>query len=419
MLACCAERFDALAMVKPQFEVGRERVGKGGVVRAPEDRRAALVAVAAERPRARRRGARLRLVGPAGPQGQPRDVRVAGRGRARRGGRRPRGRWPARSSRDRPRAHGHRALPRAARRRPPRRCARSSRPPSARASCCASTPRRRASTASTPRDGLVLDAPLSDDVELCVVARRRRHHPARAAPLRGHERAGLRRQLRRGRLPGHHRPRRGRRPDRRLRAGAGRRLRGADAARRSRWRRPRARRRRSTTSRSTAAPASASPSSPTRSTARRRARCAATGSCSSTPGGLDGLQPRQRRPGAGLGRGGLRRLVHRAALADRAGARGGAERPAVGPQPLAGRGRHLARRPPGRAARPRRRDHARRSCARRPTWRRSRARRSTGGCARSSGGWPHEHDRHRRRPRPDRAAPGRRCSARAATACAR
>jgi 23S rRNA (cytidine1920-2'-O)/16S rRNA (cytidine1409-2'-O)-methyltransferase len=33
-------------MVKPQFEVGRERVGKGGVVRAPEDRRAALLAVA-------------------------------------------------------------------------------------------------------------------------------------------------------------------------------------------------------------------------------------------------------------------------------------------------------------------------------------------------------------------------------------
>jgi len=46
VLACCAERFDALAMVKPQFEVGRERVGKGGVVRSPEHRRAALVAVA-------------------------------------------------------------------------------------------------------------------------------------------------------------------------------------------------------------------------------------------------------------------------------------------------------------------------------------------------------------------------------------
>jgi 23S rRNA (cytidine1920-2'-O)/16S rRNA (cytidine1409-2'-O)-methyltransferase len=47
VLACCAERFDALAMVKPQFEVGRERVGKGGVVREASDRRAALVSVAA------------------------------------------------------------------------------------------------------------------------------------------------------------------------------------------------------------------------------------------------------------------------------------------------------------------------------------------------------------------------------------
>jgi 23S rRNA (cytidine1920-2'-O)/16S rRNA (cytidine1409-2'-O)-methyltransferase len=47
VLACCAERFDALAMVKPQFEVGRALVGKGGVVRSADDRRAALVAVAA------------------------------------------------------------------------------------------------------------------------------------------------------------------------------------------------------------------------------------------------------------------------------------------------------------------------------------------------------------------------------------
>jgi 23S rRNA (cytidine1920-2'-O)/16S rRNA (cytidine1409-2'-O)-methyltransferase len=46
VLACCAERFDALAMVKPQFEVGRDRIGKGGVVRDAADRRAALVAVA-------------------------------------------------------------------------------------------------------------------------------------------------------------------------------------------------------------------------------------------------------------------------------------------------------------------------------------------------------------------------------------
>ena len=46
VLACCAERFDALAMVKPQFEAGRDAVGKGGVVRSAEARRGALVAVA-------------------------------------------------------------------------------------------------------------------------------------------------------------------------------------------------------------------------------------------------------------------------------------------------------------------------------------------------------------------------------------
>jgi 23S rRNA (cytidine1920-2'-O)/16S rRNA (cytidine1409-2'-O)-methyltransferase len=46
VLAATAERFDALAMVKPQFEVGRQRVGSGGVVREVGDRRAALAAVA-------------------------------------------------------------------------------------------------------------------------------------------------------------------------------------------------------------------------------------------------------------------------------------------------------------------------------------------------------------------------------------
>ena len=46
VLGCVAGRFDALAMVKPQFEVGRERVGKGGVVRDAADRRDALVTVA-------------------------------------------------------------------------------------------------------------------------------------------------------------------------------------------------------------------------------------------------------------------------------------------------------------------------------------------------------------------------------------
>jgi 23S rRNA (cytidine1920-2'-O)/16S rRNA (cytidine1409-2'-O)-methyltransferase len=42
-LAATAERFDCLALVKPQFEVGRENVGKGGVVRDAGARRQALI----------------------------------------------------------------------------------------------------------------------------------------------------------------------------------------------------------------------------------------------------------------------------------------------------------------------------------------------------------------------------------------
>jgi 23S rRNA (cytidine1920-2'-O)/16S rRNA (cytidine1409-2'-O)-methyltransferase len=45
VLSAAAPRFDCLALVKPQFEAGRERVGKGGVVRSADDRRAALVDV--------------------------------------------------------------------------------------------------------------------------------------------------------------------------------------------------------------------------------------------------------------------------------------------------------------------------------------------------------------------------------------
>lgn len=45
VLGCLVVPYDALAMVKPQFEVGRERVGKGGVVREADDRRDALVHV--------------------------------------------------------------------------------------------------------------------------------------------------------------------------------------------------------------------------------------------------------------------------------------------------------------------------------------------------------------------------------------
>jgi len=45
VLACLEGRYDVLALVKPQFELGRGRVGKGGVVGSADDRREALVEV--------------------------------------------------------------------------------------------------------------------------------------------------------------------------------------------------------------------------------------------------------------------------------------------------------------------------------------------------------------------------------------
>ena len=173
---------------------------------------------------------------------------------------------------------------------------------------------------------------------------------------------------------------------------------------------------RSTTSRSTARSASASPSSPTRSTARRSAACAATGS-SSHAGRIDRLQPRQRRPRDGVGRGGLRRLLHRAALADRARARGRARRPADDPQPLARAARPRRRRAPGRARSPPA-DGSRRASS--TTSARSRscpARPSTAGCARSSGASPAERVRAQATSRVRRCSTvgatlgGRRCAA--------
>jgi len=46
IVACAAEEFDLLGLVKPQFELEREKVGKGGVVREPEHRREAIRRVA-------------------------------------------------------------------------------------------------------------------------------------------------------------------------------------------------------------------------------------------------------------------------------------------------------------------------------------------------------------------------------------
>ena len=45
VLESAAGEFDCLAMVKPQFEVGRARVGKGGVVRDEVARQGALAKV--------------------------------------------------------------------------------------------------------------------------------------------------------------------------------------------------------------------------------------------------------------------------------------------------------------------------------------------------------------------------------------
>jgi 23S rRNA (cytidine1920-2'-O)/16S rRNA (cytidine1409-2'-O)-methyltransferase len=46
LVACARPEADLLPMVKPQFEVGRERLGAGGVVRDPEYRVDAVLEVA-------------------------------------------------------------------------------------------------------------------------------------------------------------------------------------------------------------------------------------------------------------------------------------------------------------------------------------------------------------------------------------
>jgi 23S rRNA (cytidine1920-2'-O)/16S rRNA (cytidine1409-2'-O)-methyltransferase len=66
VLACAAAEFDCLAMVKPQFEVGRERIGKGGVVRDAALRREAVQAVADAAPAAVMGSAPSALEGPSG-----------------------------------------------------------------------------------------------------------------------------------------------------------------------------------------------------------------------------------------------------------------------------------------------------------------------------------------------------------------
>src|SRR3954470_20857744 len=66
VLACSADAFDCLAMVKPQFEVGKERIGKGGVVKDPQLRREVVQAVADAVPAAVMGSAPSALEGPSG-----------------------------------------------------------------------------------------------------------------------------------------------------------------------------------------------------------------------------------------------------------------------------------------------------------------------------------------------------------------
>ena len=46
--ACMSEGADLLPMVKPQFEVGKDRLGAGGVVRSPQLREEVTLAIAQE-----------------------------------------------------------------------------------------------------------------------------------------------------------------------------------------------------------------------------------------------------------------------------------------------------------------------------------------------------------------------------------
>jgi 23S rRNA (cytidine1920-2'-O)/16S rRNA (cytidine1409-2'-O)-methyltransferase len=48
LIRCATSGADFVLLVKPQFEVGKDRVGAGGVVRDPQSRREAVAAVAAE-----------------------------------------------------------------------------------------------------------------------------------------------------------------------------------------------------------------------------------------------------------------------------------------------------------------------------------------------------------------------------------
>jgi TlyA family rRNA methyltransferase/putative hemolysin len=151
VLACMAPVWDGLVMVKPQFEVGRERLGKGGVVRSAADRRSALVTVAAAARFDGRLRARLRLPPGCRHEGQPGGLYQAGFAEARAvpddvdASRRRARSWSPTGEAGRPASCVHPPPAVRVRRARSSRC---SRRPRRRATSCASEPRReRPSTA--------------------------------------------------------------------------------------------------------------------------------------------------------------------------------------------------------------------------------------------------------------------------------
>lgn len=71
LLRCAQERAEFLLMVKPQFEIGRERLGSGGVVRDASQRIETIIEVASE---AQRLGLAVQQVAPAGVAGPAGNV---------------------------------------------------------------------------------------------------------------------------------------------------------------------------------------------------------------------------------------------------------------------------------------------------------------------------------------------------------
>ena len=76
MLRLLEEGWDALVLVKPQFEAGKGEVGKGGVVRDPELHRRILRSTIEAALALGCDGDRRRRLRAAGPQGQPRVLRA-------------------------------------------------------------------------------------------------------------------------------------------------------------------------------------------------------------------------------------------------------------------------------------------------------------------------------------------------------